>query len=237
MGFKIKFGMLRKYNEDKNMIDVIVPDDVITIGNGAFKHCQKIVRVTLPASVETIADYAFYGCKNLTEIIVKGELKSIGHSAFDGCPKLKNKPEIKRESAPKPAPVKSEVSKPEIKPPAIRPKFLPVESEVNKPEIKPEPAPVEKLSSADYENTLQQFREHPEDKAVCKVISDHATEFVSFLIQHFELGSLTEEQTIRMMIQTGNMITPENVSDMIQEAIANQAYGIQTELSRYKARL
>ncbi len=64
-----------------NLVDVIIPETVTEIGEGAFKDCDGIESLTLPG-VTTIGDGAFDGCDNLTSII----LPSIGAPAPSGKP-------------------------------------------------------------------------------------------------------------------------------------------------------
>ena len=62
--FEIKKGILKKYNGSGG--DVVIPDEVTKIGNGAFWGCRDLASVVIPDSVTTIGEYAFCGCHNLT---------------------------------------------------------------------------------------------------------------------------------------------------------------------------
>lgn len=84
--FEIKKGILIKYLGTDD--HVLVPDDVISIGDGAFKNSKSIISITLPESVTSIGHYAFSGCKKLTSIEIPESVISIGDYAFNGCKRL-----------------------------------------------------------------------------------------------------------------------------------------------------
>ena len=48
--------------------EVVIPEGVRTIGEGAFEHCVNLVEVLIPDSVSYIAESAFNECTNLTKI-------------------------------------------------------------------------------------------------------------------------------------------------------------------------
>lgn len=57
--------------KNKNMYDVIIPDNVIEIGEYAFQNCKYLSRITLGPNVETIGNLAFDDCFRLVEIYNK----------------------------------------------------------------------------------------------------------------------------------------------------------------------
>jgi len=73
---------------EKNITSVIIPNGVITIGNGAFSWCRSLTSVTIPASVTTIGDNAFTLCTSLTSITIPAGVTTIGDYAFNGCRSL-----------------------------------------------------------------------------------------------------------------------------------------------------
>lgn len=61
---------------------------VISIGEGAFEHCDKLTKVVLPNTIQTIDRFAFSWCTNLEEIHIPTSLKYIREHAFEVCNKL-----------------------------------------------------------------------------------------------------------------------------------------------------
>ena len=57
----------------KNMYDVIIPDQVVEIGNNAFYGCKYLSRITIGPNVEIIGQQAFSSCDRLVEIYNKSE--------------------------------------------------------------------------------------------------------------------------------------------------------------------
>ena len=53
----------------------VIPDNVTSIGLGAFSQCKNLHTVTIPASVKSIEKYAFYGCKSLNTIHYEGTVE------------------------------------------------------------------------------------------------------------------------------------------------------------------
>jgi hypothetical protein len=98
-------------NDNSHIVEIILPDSLVTIGNyalkgftgvksvtttgpvttigdSAFYGCTSLTGITIPAAVETIGEYAFYGCSNLTSIVIPYEVTNIGNNAFNGCDSL-----------------------------------------------------------------------------------------------------------------------------------------------------
>lgn len=79
--FSIVAGTLIKYSGAG--VDIIIPNNVETIGTGAFKN-QGIHSVSIPTSVTKIERDAFSGCRKLTRVDMQ-KVKHIEDRAFDGC--------------------------------------------------------------------------------------------------------------------------------------------------------
>ncbi len=91
---KIKFSDIdaNPLNNAKNLYlngelvtDLVIPDDVTSIGLYAFAGCSGLTSVTIPESVTSIGDGAFVGCSGLTSVVIPNSVTSIGSSAFAGC--------------------------------------------------------------------------------------------------------------------------------------------------------
>jgi hypothetical protein len=72
------------------LIDVIIGDDVTSIGSSAFRECTSLSTLSMGANVKTIKDWAFYGCVSLTSVSIPNSVKDIETSAFDKCYSLTN---------------------------------------------------------------------------------------------------------------------------------------------------
>lgn len=69
---------------------VVLPTDVETIPNDAFKGCNSLTDIVLPNSVVSIGDSAFDNCWSLEKINIPAGVTNIGSSAFYNCVKLQN---------------------------------------------------------------------------------------------------------------------------------------------------
>lgn len=66
-----------------------IPDDVTSIGNGAFSDCKSLTSITIPDSVTKIGDRAFKDCTSLTSITIPNRVTWIGKYVFYGCQNIK----------------------------------------------------------------------------------------------------------------------------------------------------
>ena len=66
--------------EDRNLVSLVIPNSVTSIGDGAFK-ANALSSLIIPNSVTTIGNEAFMSCK-LTSLILGSRVTSIGESAF-----------------------------------------------------------------------------------------------------------------------------------------------------------
>lgn len=84
--FNIKNGVLvRYYGNDE---DVVIPDGVTSIGEGAFMDCFSLASITIPEGVTSIGEDAFNFCESLTDITIPKSVTSIGYGAFSNCSSL-----------------------------------------------------------------------------------------------------------------------------------------------------
>jgi hypothetical protein len=59
-------------------------DDVISIGDYAFYHCDSLTSIDIPDIVTSIGERAFAFCSSLTSIDIPDSVTSIGGSMIDG---------------------------------------------------------------------------------------------------------------------------------------------------------
>ena len=76
------------YLNNKLVTELIIPEDVTSIGDYAFHNYKNLTNVTMPDSVTSIGDYAFSDCTNLTSINIPNSVTSIGSLAFNECSSL-----------------------------------------------------------------------------------------------------------------------------------------------------
>jgi len=83
------------------LVDIAIPEGVMSIGKYTFWGSTNLTSVTIPASVTSIGEHAFWGCKGLTDVTFsKGvnlmgtatpeTLTEIGERAFWDCDSLIN---------------------------------------------------------------------------------------------------------------------------------------------------
>lgn len=93
---KIEFGELANplfnahhlYMNGEEIKELVIPDNVTSIGNQAFFRCSGLISVTIPNSVTNMGWSAFYGCGGLTSVIIGNGVTNIGGYAFSGCRSL-----------------------------------------------------------------------------------------------------------------------------------------------------
>ncbi|MBQ9456700.1 MAG: leucine-rich repeat domain-containing protein, partial [Thermoguttaceae bacterium] len=85
--FKIDGKTLRKFKGSET--EVVVPEGVTKIDEGAFSRCDSLKSVVIPEGVKIIGNEAFFVCDSLTSVAIPDSVKKIGNRAFSGCPALK----------------------------------------------------------------------------------------------------------------------------------------------------
>lgn len=79
--FEIENGVLTEYQGED--VDVIVPEGVREIGEGAFWRCD-VESVRLPQGIRTIRSGAFMNCRSLRRINLPESVRTIETEAFHG---------------------------------------------------------------------------------------------------------------------------------------------------------
>ena len=73
------------YLNGSEIINLVIPNTVTSIGTNAFHGCSGLTSVDIPNSVTEIGHYAFYGCSGLTSVIIGNSVTTIGDEAFSDC--------------------------------------------------------------------------------------------------------------------------------------------------------
>lgn len=83
-GCPVRYIGSSAFEEDFNIVSVILPEGIISIEPYAFAYCENMRYLTLPNGLVSIGDSAFIYC-SIEEIILPDSLEEIGESAFKGC--------------------------------------------------------------------------------------------------------------------------------------------------------
>lgn len=78
------------FSNEFNLISVDLPNQLTSIGHGAFEYCVNLSSITIPSNVTTISSMAFYECNSLDNVELPNALISLGYSAFMKCTSLKS---------------------------------------------------------------------------------------------------------------------------------------------------
>ncbi len=76
------------FSDDDSLINIEIPNSVMTIGLGAFGECTNLTNIVIPGSVKNIGKNAFYGCTGLTDVTIMEGAEKINYCAFYGCSNL-----------------------------------------------------------------------------------------------------------------------------------------------------
>ena len=83
-------GQMHLYLNGEEIKQLVVPNNVTTIGASTFKNCAGLTCVIIPDNVTIIYGSAFEGCTNLASVSIPEGISSIGAKAFAGCTNLKD---------------------------------------------------------------------------------------------------------------------------------------------------
>ena len=78
------------YIESVIVKDLVISEDVTTIGKYAFAGYVCLTTVTFKEGVQSINSSAFYGCSSLTEVVIPNSLNSFGYDAFSSATVLEH---------------------------------------------------------------------------------------------------------------------------------------------------
>jgi len=65
--------------------DLVIPNNVTSIGSRAFYKCEGLTSVTIPNSVKSIGCYAFTYCSNIKSVTIPNSVTSIDQATFASC--------------------------------------------------------------------------------------------------------------------------------------------------------
>jgi hypothetical protein len=70
------------------MSNIVLPEGIRSIGDGAYKGRYYIDSIQFPSTLESIGDEAFSGCSELRSIVIPDSVTQIGQYAFKDCTSL-----------------------------------------------------------------------------------------------------------------------------------------------------
>lgn len=76
------------YNFHGELRNLVIPDNIKTIGDYAFYGNTNLVSLKLSVGLTEIGKYAFYGCSTLTELSIPDNVTTINQYAFSDCTNL-----------------------------------------------------------------------------------------------------------------------------------------------------
>ncbi len=71
-----------------SLIEITIPDSVISIENGAFNGCASLTSAIIGKGVTSIGTMAFYGCASLTSVTIPDGVTAMEGATFANCSKL-----------------------------------------------------------------------------------------------------------------------------------------------------
>ena len=69
---------------------LVIPNNVITIGESAFRGCSGIDSLYIGNGINTIPNGAFLFCSDVKKLVISNTVTSIGQSAFEECSGIHN---------------------------------------------------------------------------------------------------------------------------------------------------
>jgi hypothetical protein len=70
--------------------EIVIPDNVVFIGDKAFDECRSLQKATIGKGLTAINTGTFQNCLYLETIVIPGTVKRIGDSAFFNCASLRS---------------------------------------------------------------------------------------------------------------------------------------------------
>ena len=80
----------RAFQESPNLIEVVIPDSVTSLGSYVFYNSYNLKKIVLSKNITSIPEGTFYGCSSLESITIPDGVTSVGAAAFYNCHGLKS---------------------------------------------------------------------------------------------------------------------------------------------------
>ena len=73
------------YSYRSQIVTVVLPDGITSVGNNAFRNCSALTQINLPEGITSIGASSFAFCRQLSAVSIPGSAESLGGSAFYEC--------------------------------------------------------------------------------------------------------------------------------------------------------
>jgi hypothetical protein len=74
--------------QHKDLDDLVLPETLVSLGDGAFMSCASLGEINMPPTVTAIGHAAFAECSSLVSVSLPQEIKIVHGDTFRGCEKL-----------------------------------------------------------------------------------------------------------------------------------------------------
>lgn len=84
MAFEIKKGVLKKYTEESGVAEVVIPDEVTTVGAKAFDDYMQIKSIVFPAGLKNIKQYGINAgyADSMEKLVFLGTVEELSDNAL-----------------------------------------------------------------------------------------------------------------------------------------------------------
>jgi hypothetical protein len=77
------------FYECDNLIKVVLPENLTSLGEFVFHGCSLLTSVEMPKNISELGQYAFAQCKSLVNVSLPNTLTKMNEGVFSGCTALK----------------------------------------------------------------------------------------------------------------------------------------------------
>jgi len=78
------------FSDNSQLMSVVIPEGVFSIGKAAFQNCLNLASVSLPSTLRVIGENAFNSCAKLEKIVIPNKVTAIADGTFFRCLQLKD---------------------------------------------------------------------------------------------------------------------------------------------------
>lgn len=75
---------------DSYLRSIVLPDNITSIGEGAFYNCSSLQEMIIPQGIKSIESSAFENCSSLAKVVIPDSISSISSRTFYYCVTLRD---------------------------------------------------------------------------------------------------------------------------------------------------